>query len=307
MRQHEASYASPADVIAGRPFHKEARGSGLLKIRGEGIIRTKHAIPSPCASNRARHRIFTLIELLVVIAIIAILAALLLPALNNAKEAAKRISCAGNLKQVSLGLSNYIDDNQGRYPPTSVWPESGGCKNWITDLVGEYVGGPSAAVNASKVFYCPINPFKAPSYGLNTGYGASPATPFFTDQPVGYHGISKVADYRATATDLSRWTSPAYQLPAPSRLIAIAEIYYYTASNPDMAWRIYVCCPGPFASGGLTQLNTCYTGNFHGGLSNYLFCDGHVGAIRPQDTVAKGGIMKQPLGYWTAHPNDDLY
>ncbi|MBN2210107.1 MAG: type II secretion system protein [Sedimentisphaerales bacterium] len=109
--------------------------------------------------KRSGHKGFTLIELLVVVSIIALLVSILLPALSKAREQAKKIYCANNLKQIATAMNMYALENKSQYPPfgkynsvtkqwDDIWPWA--CSYYMTDLV-------LASGGDRRTMYCPSN------------------------------------------------------------------------------------------------------------------------------------------------------
>ncbi|RYZ75770.1 MAG: DUF1559 domain-containing protein, partial [Proteobacteria bacterium] len=122
--------------------------------------------------NKRNNAAFTLIELLVVIAIIAILAAILFPVFARARENARRASCISNQKQIMLGLTQYAQDYDEKYP--LIYLSAGGTNVGWNQMLMPYI-------KSRQVFICPSDP--NPQQGGPSWFGTSPQgyeAPFHT-------------------------------------------------------------------------------------------------------------------------------
>jgi prepilin-type N-terminal cleavage/methylation domain-containing protein/prepilin-type processing-associated H-X9-DG protein len=233
--------------------------------------------------NRTERKAFTLIELLVVIAILAILMAILLPALNRAKEQARKIVCANNLKQLGLSLTMYGSENDNKLPLNEfgywLWDISYSTSDYIIATGGD-----------RSTFYCPADPTKRPDMAILWQFSQNPpigATPDSIPEPTSNRGDY----YRVTSyfwlmdtvngrpdppggTPQKRWVK---MLTCPQPAITELVLDATLSTGPDPNTASFTEVPGGLWSRWnlYDRTNHLSRGEKPAG-SNILFVDGHL-------------------------------
>ena len=222
---------------------------------------------------------FTLLELLVVIAIIALLAALLLPALSNAKHSAQRVKCFSNLRQLNLATQLYWDDNDGHTFKFNTVATNGGVVFWFGWIQDESPGEGQRAFDATQgalypyllgrgVELCPSfnyadAQFKLKAKGATYGYGFNL---YLFNQSV--NKITRPAD---TAIFADSAQVNTFQAPASSEHPMIEEWYYLDADWPTAHFR-------------------------HRQQASVSFYDGHIGNEQPAPDSIDPSLPGETVG-----------
>ena len=225
---------------------------------------------------------FTLIELLVVITIIAILAALLLPALSGSKDAAKRIKCASNLRQLGLAAQMYLDDHEGEFFPYKYYATNGGVLYWFGWIQDGTEGernfdakqGPLYEyVNALGIEICPAlnyanGRFKLKARGAAFGYGYN--------LHLVSNRVERIRDPSSTTLFADAAQINDFQAPASPEHPMLEEWYYVDA-----------------ADGSRSYPNVHFR---HQRWANVTFVDGHVGRETPAPGTLDERLPSESVG-----------
>ena len=247
---------------------------------------------------------FTLIELLVVIAIIAILAAILLPALNSARERGRATNCLSQQKNISLAMVSYAGDFDEYFPPFITGKlNQAGSVTWNLALMRHKF------LDSPKLYFCPSavdmanysNPDSASSCGTITNFQTASGDYRWQYTTYGYNyvwiGSSRGRIFHSANTTPSAGSSTdggdmppvkTGEVQSPSNKILIGDSIH--SSNNMQGY--YVFGSGGFADNGKPS-------NRHNNSCNYGFADGHsenlVGAEYDRSI---SGADADRLHYW---------
>ena len=233
--------------------------TGCLAFTG-GKERGMRRVIAGRGVRRGVNRAFTLIELLVVIAIIGILAAMLLPALNKAREKANAVSCLGNMKQWGLAIGMYADDWDVNMPYEGVNADICQDKNnyaWF-NILAPYISGPRLCdlYNQGKIPW--------PGAGAKSIYvcPSAPKISYTPDETKAYHSYAMNRVLTGLAGKVYRRSIAV----KPSQTIFLSE-----SENDDFPFT-----DGYYIGFGNLAINPSQAAPRHSGGRNFTFLDGRA-------------------------------